>query len=187
MEKKVIVFFGMTASGKSTLAGTYAAANAIPYYNTDRMRKKLAGLLPTDKRPDAVGKGIYSADFTRKTYAAMLKQAAVDMEQGQSVVFLDGSYSNLEEREAVVEMAGQYDATPLFIYCTCSADEVRRRLQKRAVDETAVSDGRWEIYQHQLKAFVDPALGTGGRLVTLDTEQKLSALLKTVERLLAQE
>lgn len=187
MEKKVIVFFGMTASGKSTLAGTYAAANAIPYYNTDRMRKKLAGLLPTDKRPDAVGKGIYSADFTRKTYAAMLKQAAVNMEQGQSVVFLDGSYSNLEEREAVVEMAGQYDATPLFIYCTCSADEVRRRLQKRAVDETAVSDGRWEIYQHQLKAFVDPALGTGGRLVTLDTEQKLSALLKTVERLLAQE
>lgn len=187
VQKKIIVFFGMTASGKSTLAGAYAAANAIPYYNTDRMRKKLAGLLPTDKRPDAVGRGIYSAEFTRKTYAAMLEQAAADMEKGQPVIFLDGSYSNQEEREAVVEMAAQHDAVPLFIYCTCSADEVRRRLEKRAADETAVSDGRWEIYQHQLDTFTDPAISTAGGLARLDTEQKLATLLKTVEQLLGEE
>lgn len=186
VQRKIIVFFGMTASGKSTLAGAYAAANAIPYYNTDRMRKKLAGLVPTDKRPDAVGQGIYSAELTRKTYEAMLAQVAVDMKQGQPVVFLDGSYSNQEERDAVVEMAGQYDAIPLFIYCTCSAAEVRRRLEKRAADKTAVSDGRWEIYQHQLNTFTDPIISTAGGLVRLDTEQELAALLKTVEQLLGE-
>jgi len=184
VQKKIIVFFGMTASGKSTLAGAYAEANTIPYYNTDRMRKTLAGLSPIDKRPDAVGQGIYSAEFTQRTYAAMLAQAATDMEQGQPVILLDGSYSNQEERAAVVEMAGQYDAVPLFIYCTCSADEVRRRLEKRAADEMAVSDGRWEIYQHQQDTFTDPAIGTTGSLIRLDTEQKLIALLKTVEQLL---
>ena len=187
VQKKIIVFFGMTASGKSTIAGAYAAAKAIPYYNTDRMRKKLAGLLPTDKRPDAVGQGIYSADFSCKTYAAMLEQAAADLEQGQPVILLDGSYSNKKERAAVVEMAGHYDAMPFFIYCTCSADEVRRRLEQRAADETAVSDGRWEIYQHQLDTFTDPALSTAGCLVRLDTEQELAVLLKTVEQLVREE
>ena len=45
------VFFGMTASGKSTLALAWAKRCQAPYYNTDRVRKELAGLQPTERRP----------------------------------------------------------------------------------------------------------------------------------------
>ena len=40
----ILVFFGMTASGKSTLAQACADRYGAPYYNTDRIRKELAGL-----------------------------------------------------------------------------------------------------------------------------------------------
>ena len=56
--KTVVVFFGMTASGKSTLGEAYAAAFRAAFHNTDRVRKKLAGLEPTDRRPDQVAQGI---------------------------------------------------------------------------------------------------------------------------------
>ena len=43
----LVVFFGMIASGKSTLGQAWSEHCHAPYYNTDRVRKKLLGLRPT--------------------------------------------------------------------------------------------------------------------------------------------
>ena len=71
----ILVFFGMTASGKSTLAQACADRYGAPYYNTDRIRKELAGLPATAHRPDAVGQGIYSHELSAKTYETLLHRA----------------------------------------------------------------------------------------------------------------
>lgn len=185
--KKVLVLFGLTASGKTYLADALSRKHQLPCYNTDRVRKQLAGLEPTEARPDAVGKGIYSAAYTAKTYQEMLNNAAGDLQQGQETVLLDGSYSGVREREAVVQMAIENGAGAEFVFCTCSQEVVKRRLHTRAADENAVSDGRWEIYQYQLQAFAPPEAGTEGRLTILDTDQPLDLLIKAVESLFFQE
>ena len=46
-----ILFFGLIASGKSTLAKAWAEQKNIPYYNSDVVRKELAGLSPTASNP----------------------------------------------------------------------------------------------------------------------------------------
>jgi len=176
-KRLVTVFFGMTASGKSTLGQAFARNCGASYHNTDRVRKELAGLQPTDRRPDKVAGGIYSADFTEKTYHAMLDRARKDFAQGYGMVVLDGSYSRRQDREQVRQLAEEIGARSVFIFCTCSDAEVQFRLDGRARDPEAVSDGRWEIYQHQKATFTMPGGGEEGTCITLNTEQDVEVML----------
>lgn len=180
-QRLVLVFFGLTASGKSTLAQALSDVHGLPYYNTDRERKLLAGLSPTDRRPDAVGKGIYSGDLTKQTYTMLLKRAAEALAADRGPVILDGSYGKRSDREDVVSMARQQRADVLFVFCTCSEQEVGRRFRLRAEDPAAVSDGRWEIYRYQEKTFERPENNEGGTLLVLDTEKDIADLIEVVE------
>lgn len=182
--RKVVVFFGMTAAGKSALARAYAEKRGVPWYNTDKERKLLAGLTPTDRRPDDVGKGIYSAELTAKTYDALLRKAGNDLASGSDQVVLDGSYSKRSDRAAVIAMAEKQGATVVFVYCTCSEEETGRRFRMRSDDPLSVSDGRWEIYRYQQKTFELPEKDEEGKVLILDTEQELSDLVRRVEQLL---
>ena len=175
--KTLAVFMGMTASGKSTLAMAWAKRCQAAYYNTDRVRKELAGLQASDRRPDGVGQGIYSSALTAQTYQAMLDRAAEDFANGASLVVLDGSYGQRADRDRVREAAAKHGAQSLFVFCVCSAEEVKRRLAVRAADTDAVSDGRWEIYLHQLQSFEAPSTGETD-CIRLDTEQSVETMLK---------
>jgi len=55
------------------------------------------------------------------------------------------------------------------VHCTCPEAEVRRRLEERARDPEAVSDGRWEIYGQQRQSFEWPDELAEDELITLGT------------------
>lgn len=173
----MVVFWGMTASGKSTLGRVWASRHQAPYYNTDRIRKELAGLRAEEKRPDAVGRGIYSPAFSVKTYQTMLDRASRDFALGVRLVVLDGSYGRRADRDLVRSMATAAGARCVFFLCLCGEQEARRRLSVRARDPEAVSDGRWEIYLHQQQTFELPEAGEGD-CIRLHTEQPVEALMQ---------
>lgn len=177
---KLVVFFGLTASGKSTLAMAWARQQGIPYYNTDRVRKELAGLQATDRRPDGVNQGIYSPALSALTYQTMLERARADVIAGAAMVVLDGSYSKRTDRETVRRVAGELGADSVFFYCHCSEEETKRRLAVRAVDSKAVSDGRWEIFIHQQGSFELPGADESQDCLFLDTEQTVPELLRKI-------
>ena len=182
-DRTVVVFFGMTASGKSTLGQAWASQRRAPYYNTDRIRKELAGLRPEEKRPDAVGQGIYSQAFTEQTYQAMLDRAGRDFVAGEPVVVLDGAYGRRADRDGVRTMARMAGARCVFVLCRCGEDEARRRLSVRARDPEAVSDGRWEIYLHQRQTFELPDQEGGENdCIPLNTDQPVATLLPWLDR-----
>ena len=183
--RAIYVFFGMVASGKSTLAREFADRHLLPYYNTDRVRKELADLELTSKRPDGLNQGIYTAEFTSRTYGAMLDYAEKDIRSGNKGVVLDGSYHRREERSRIRQLAINVDAVSIFIQCVCSDDVVKKRLEMRALDPKAVSDGRWEIYQAQKKSFAIPDEIPASELIILDTEDTVSRLLDKLEEKLA--
>jgi len=174
----VLVFFGMIASGKSTLADRFARRHDLLYLNTDRVRKELAGLDPTERRPDGIDQGIYTAEFTRRTYDAMLARTTESLAEGRGVV-LDGSYSRRGERDAVRTCAARAGAPVHFILCTCEDETVAERLALRARDPEAVSDGRWEIYLHQKDNFDWP--DDNEQVLVLHTEDTPHHLEQKVE------
>ncbi|MGD9948788.1 MAG: AAA family ATPase [Desulfobulbus sp.] len=176
----LVVFFGMTASGKSTLAMAWAQQCGVPYYNTDRVRKELAGLQATDRRPDGIDQGIYSPTLSALTYETMLERAREDLAGGVLMVVLDGSYSRRSDRDAVRRVAEDAGADCRFCYCYCSEKETKRRLAVRANDSEAVSDGRWEIFVHQQGSFELPKGEELQDCLSLDTKGAVSELLQKI-------
>ncbi len=171
----------MIASGKSTLAEKFAESENMEYLNTDRVRKELAGIEATQHQSEDPGQGIYSPAFTERTYATMLARAADGLGRGKGVV-LDGSYSRRRDRAAVLA-CGWHEKVPVrFILCSCSDTEVKRRLEMRARDPLAVSDGRWEIYLRQKESFEPPDELAPDQLLRLDTEAEPDFLLQRIRQ-----
>ncbi len=181
-EPVIFVFFGLIASGKSFLAERFAAAHGLPYFNSDRVRKELAGIAPTERRPDGIGLGIYTPELSAKTYQTMLERAEYHLGQGTGVI-LDGSYSIAAGRSEVMRLAERLGARPLFILCACSKAETKRRLELRAKDPNAVSDGRWEVFIRQRERFEAPDELPPNLLLRLNTEAEPTHLLKQLDAL----
>ena len=156
----------------------------MAYFNSDRVRKELAGITPETGQKESFNRGIYSHEFTRQTYAALLAKAQAEIAGGRPVV-LDASYQEQQERKRVCELAKRLGCRVRFILCSCPEEETRRRLAERALDPLAVSDGRWEIYLRQKESFSPPMELAASELVTISTEASVEALLEQLDDLLA--
>lgn len=179
----IYVFFGLIATGKSTLAQGWAARHGLAYYNSDVVRKELAGLAPNASQKEGVDQGIYTKEFSRKTYDALLARAEEAIGQGGGVI-LDASYQNREERGRVVVLADRLGVPVRFVLCECSDDVKKSRLALRAQDPNAVSDGRWEIYLQQKARFETPTELRTGQLVILDTDLPIEQAMARLDTLL---
>ncbi|MGR0482307.1 MAG: AAA family ATPase [Candidatus Electronema sp. V4] len=179
-ERTIYIFFGLIASGKSFLAERFAAERGLPYFNSDRVRKELAGIAATERRPDGIGQGIYTPELSSKTYQTMLERAEESLQNGAVGVILDGSYSIAAGRSEVRRLAESVGARPLFILCSCSEEETERRLELRAKDPNAVSDGRWEIFIRQRETFAQPDELPPEMLLRLNTEAEPEALFRQI-------
>ena len=177
----IYVFMGMIASGKSTLAESFAGRRGCPYYNTDRIRKELAGMEAVSRQEEDFNRGIYNREFSRRTYQELLDRAAVELASGRREVVLDGSYHSREEQMHARRFARERGADCFFILCRCGDDEVKRRLAIRARDPQSVSDGRWEIFLQQKKGFHIPEDTPPCRLISLNTEKPVDKLLDELD------
>jgi uncharacterized protein len=183
-EPRLQVFFGLIATGKSTLARAWAARHGREYYNSDVVRKELAGLDAATRCREEADRGIYTPEFSRRTYAELLQRAAGDLRRGRGVI-LDASYLERAERDRVAALAQTLGVPVDFVLCECSDEVKRERLAIRARDSRAVSDGSWAIYLRQREKFQPPTELKPEQLVVIDTARPLEQLLAELARLLA--
>jgi predicted kinase len=176
----VYVFFGMIATGKSTISQGWAWLKQARCYNSDWVRKELAGINPTESQRESVDTGIYTKGFSKKTYKTLLERAEVRLKQGDSVI-VDGSYQYAQDRQDIRDLAKNLNCQVYFILCQCPEAEMKRRMDLREKDPTAVSDGRWEIYTKQKDRFEPPEELSDSELIILDTQASLEELLEKLE------
>lgn len=172
----VIVFWGFTATGKSSLARAWSATHHFAYFNTDILRKQLANLPLNGRGGFALGQGIYSAEFSRQTYDLLLAKTLTALaEDGVGGVVLDGSFLALAERARLVAaLAGKADLR--FVFCQCPENIIRQRLALRAADPNAVSEGTWAVYLRQKEHYDPPDELAKRQLLVLDTTAPLADL-----------
>ena len=148
----LILLCGLTGAGKTTVANAMAAEVDMKVISSDIARKKLAHIPTSEHRFEEFGKGIYTEEFTEKTYSEMIKQAEFFLKKGISLI-LDATFQKSKHRQAAAELAKKSGAKFHIIECTASDDIIRQRLEKRAKEEGVASDGRWEIYIRQKKQY----------------------------------
>ncbi len=148
----LLITCGLVGTGKSALANGIASKFDMDVISSDVVRKELAGIASQDHRYEPYQRGIYSRQFTQRTYKVMFDRGRELLRQGRSVI-LDATFSQKQQREQAHRLAGEAGA--LFFCVEAAADEatVRQRLEQRTHDPSAVSDAGWEVYEAQKATF----------------------------------
>jgi aminoglycoside phosphotransferase family enzyme/predicted kinase len=137
----LILVGGLPGTGKSTLAAGLADRLGWTVLSSDRIRKELAGLPPTQPRPAAYGTGLYTHEWTDRTYAELLRRASLLIGNGEPVI-ADASWTSAPQRSAAAALAERSVADLVQLRCTTAAGLAAERMRARAADP---SDADLEI------------------------------------------
>ncbi len=176
----LVITAGLMGTGKTVLAQALASRLGAPVLSSDIVRKRLAGISPAEHRFEAFHGGIYSQDFSRRIYQAMLEEARDFLKSGQSVI-IDASYKKKDERQQANAVAQETDARFLILECVTGEATIRERLEQRLREEATASDGRWEIYQAQRRDF-DRITEAATEHLVVDTAAPVDDLVSQVMR-----
>ncbi|MGW4925033.1 bifunctional aminoglycoside phosphotransferase/ATP-binding protein [Streptomyces parvulus] len=121
---------GLPGTGKSTLSGALADRLGAVLLSSDRLRKEMAGLSPQETAATEYGEGLYTPEWTARTYAALLDRAGALLARGESVV-LDATWTDSAQREAARRTADQADADLVALHCHVPGDMAAARLTTR--------------------------------------------------------
>ncbi|HSG81724.1 MAG TPA: AAA family ATPase, partial [Gemmatimonadota bacterium] len=165
LRPRLVLFAGIMGSGKTRQSAELGHRADALVLHSDEVRKQLAGLKPDEEQKVPFGEGIYSAEWTERTYGALIDAARRELATGSSIV-LDASWSSGARRAAVRAVTEEYEA--LFAIVECSAPEVvlRERLSK---PRRKVTDGRIELLNDQRAAYEAPDDGEADLVIRIDT------------------
>ncbi len=181
----LVIVCGLTGSGKSTVARELADRSGFSSFNSDVVRKRLAGVSRTAHAIQGYRAGIYSHDFTELTYDALRLEAKRCLERGVGVI-LDATFKSVRHRRLFRNLAEDLHVPVLFVECAADEREIRRRLKDREQQPDEVSDANWEVYLRQRKEFAPLREIPDPCHVRVRTDLGLEDSLAEVEKLLRQ-
>ena len=166
----LVITCGLSGSGKTWLARQLREPLRALHVRSDVERKRLAGLAPeADSRspPDA---GIYTRDYTTRTYDRLHECAAAALLGGESII-VDAAFLRRDERLRFLALAESVHARAALVHCHAPPDTLRERVAARSATRSDASEAGLDVLRRQpswWEAFSD---GERARLIELDTTQ----------------
>ena len=174
----LFITVGLVGTGKTTLAQALSKRLGLAVIASDVTRKQLAGVPLNEHRFEGFDSGIYSAELSRKTYEKMFSEAKHPLSDGGSVI-LDASFIKAEERLKAKRLAEDAGADFFIIECRLDEADIKKRLARR-LKQGSTSDGRWEIYGPQKKAFDPVVEASPPKHAIIDTSKPIEENIRRI-------
>jgi len=137
---------GVSGSGKSTLSELVVQRHDCVRLRSDIERKRLFGLLPTD-RPSSPK--LYSEAATIATYNRLAELATAVFRSGYSVI-VDATFLKATERLRFHELAEREGVSFAILDCHADTHTLRQRVADRQQRNEDASDADVEVLEYQL-------------------------------------
>ena len=139
VEPATVLMMGLPATGKSTLGRALARHLRAEVLESDRIRKALHGIGPTERGPS----DMYSAEATARTYAALAERAQAI--RGSLVI--DASHHTRAARASSIAAARARGGPWLLLEVDADRSAIEARMRQRARDPSSVSDATMEVHE----------------------------------------
>jgi aminoglycoside phosphotransferase family enzyme/predicted kinase len=176
----VVAVGGLIGAGKTVLAEAAARALGLPVIESDRTRKWLAGVAPTERAPDAA----YEPEFSHRTFDEVFRRAALVLQSGRGVI-LDATFRGAGLRNRARELARRHRRRFLFVEAVCDDAVLVERLRRRAAGPS-VSDATEELLARMRAEFEPVTELPRGEHLVVETDQAPDQLAEVVRTALAQ-
>lgn len=150
----IFITFGLSGSGKSWGSSRIADRFGFIHIRSDVERKRLAGMVATDREQSAFGEGLYSQAMSNKTYRELARIADLLVRNGQSVI-VDATFLKYKEREAFAQKAKNRNAQFAVLYFHADTQQLEQNIFARAQRNDDPSDADIAVLHQQMDAY-DP-------------------------------
>jgi uncharacterized protein len=126
----LVLVGGLPGTGKSALAATIGSQTGFPVLSSDQVRKEIGGFRPGEAAGAAFRSGLYSPEWTERTYGELLRRAGSLLGAGESVL-VDATWSAADHRDRAARLAAELSADLVQLQCSVPEDLAARRIAAR--------------------------------------------------------
>jgi aminoglycoside phosphotransferase family enzyme/predicted kinase len=175
-EPAVIAVAGVSATGKSTLARALAERSGAPILSSDVIRKRMAGLAPSERAPATA----YSAEASAATYRELGRRAGAL----EGTVIVDATFHRRALRDGFRSALGARADELVLVECMAPAAVLERRLRARERDPGRISDATSAVLRRQLADREPPDELPPGAQLVVRADQPVGEIAGAVEEAL---
>ncbi|OIO59195.1 MAG: hypothetical protein COX57_07775 [Alphaproteobacteria bacterium CG_4_10_14_0_2_um_filter_63_37] len=170
---RIVGIFGLSGTGKSSVAASLAEAGQAIWLRSDTIRRQVAGLELTARTNSALNHNLYAADMTAKTYAELFRQAGDVVAAGLPVI-VDATFLEQEGREALHGVAKRFGVPLDWVWTDLPPHLAEERIVQRSAAGADPSEATVEVYRAQRMRF-DPLQNLEDRVWRQETTQPIDA------------
>ena len=132
---------------------------------SDQVRKELAEAEGVKAGRRDFEDGIYSPEWTDRTYQTCLARAERELLDGRRVI-VDATFGRDAWRQAFLELATTLGVPGILLFCEAAPSVVRSRLNSRSHD---LSDADWMVHQRSARQWEPPGSKSSRRMHWINT------------------
>ncbi len=169
----LVIMHGPSGSGKSWLSERLVQPLSAIRIRSDVERKRLAGIDVADSASAEVAHGIYSPQFSRRTYSRLVVCAEACCRAGVNVI-VDAAFLDSSERERFRAVAERTAASYVIVSCQADRATLAARIRERDLGQRDASDASLVVLDDQLSRMQPFDAGEQQYVVSFDAREGLA-------------
>jgi len=167
---KIIITYGMSASGKTTLSQPLVEKLPAIRIRSDVERKRLFNKLSSTETSADFNSGIYTSEASSKTYHYLTEVTEIVLDAGYTVI-VDAAFLKHTQRQLFRQLANRKNVPFIILEFTAQPDTLRQRINSREKD---MSDADQSVLEHQLSNWKPMSDEEQPDIIGIDTESSIN-------------